>query len=40
MKAAKKLEIVLGTVAKNGNGCGNGCEKIVHFFDHCSVKSF
>lgn len=36
MKVAKKLEIVLGTVAKNGNGC----EKIVHFFDHCSVKSF
>jgi len=41
MKATtKNREIFLGTVAKNGNGCGNGCEKRVVFFLVSSAKSF
>jgi len=41
MKATtKNREIFLGTVAENGNGCGNGCEKRVVFFLVSSAKSF
>jgi hypothetical protein len=41
MKATtKNREIFLGTVAKNGNGCGNGCEKTVVFFLVFPAKSF
>jgi len=36
----KNREIFLGTVAENGNGCGNGCEKRVVFFLVSSAKSF
>jgi hypothetical protein len=33
MKATtKNREIFLGTVAENGNGCGNGCGKTAVFF--------
>ena len=41
MKATtKNREIFLGTVAKNGNGCGNGCEKTIDFFLVFPTKSF
>jgi len=41
MKATtKNREIFLGTVAENGNGCGNGCEKRVVFFLDFPAKSF
>jgi len=41
MKATtKNRKIFLGTVAENGNGCGNGCEKRVVFFLVSSAKSF
>ena len=29
----------MGTVAKNGNGCGNGCEKTIDFFSCFSCKN-
>ena len=41
MKATtKNREIFLGTVAENGNGCGNGCEKTAVFFIVFLAKSF
>ena len=41
MKATtKNREIFLGTVAENGNGCGNGCEKTIDFFLVFPTKSF
>ena len=41
MKATtKNREIFLGTVAENGNGCGNGCEKTADFFLAILAKSF
>jgi len=41
MKATtKNREIFLGTVAENGNGCGNGCEKTAVFFLVFLAKSF
>ncbi|RGN80068.1 hypothetical protein DXB41_13030 [Segatella copri] len=41
MKATtKNREIFLGTVAENGNGCGNGCGKTAVFFLVFPAKSF
>jgi hypothetical protein len=41
MKATtKNKEIFLGTVAENGNGCGNGCEKRIGFFLVLPAKTF
>jgi hypothetical protein len=36
----KNREIFLGTVAENGNGCGNGCEKTADFFLVFPAKTF
>ena len=30
--------LIVGTVAKNGNGCGNGCEEIFTFFSCFSTE--